>query len=353
MKSLYCTVDKIAMGTGGGAVTVNELEALRSVSDVDLVLSQDNIAPAVHDQPDSPFLYDYFALQQVQGYHFDIAHFYSGCFTETIRYLKEHGARVSYTVAAHDRKVSIEEFRRLGMEYPFHHISDDRLWQNYTEGIRLADLVIAPSGKSAEVLNSDIGCENIRVIPHGITQPEGIKPIPDNFDVAYLGAVGPDKGLIYLIQAWGILDYPDSRLILAGTGTETLDPFIHQVTDKGTFVLLGRVTDVAEVYNACSVYIQPSVTEAFGIEIPEAMSYARPVIASEGAGASELITNNSEGYRVPIRNPQAIADLIDVFYQDRDKISYMGERAWKKSIKYTWDRIKEQYATIYSSLQAK
>jgi len=349
MNSLYCTADMIGTETGGGLVTKNELEALRSVSDVELILSRDNIAPELFKQPDSPFLFDYFALQQVQNRHFDLAHFYSGCFTETAKFLKEQGTKVSYTVAAHDRHLSIEEFHRLGLEYPFHHISDDRLFEIYTEGYRLGDLVIAPSRGSTVILES-MGCRNVKVIPHGINLPKKVQPIPENFDVAYVGAVGPDKGLLYLIEAWGMLNYPDSRLILAGWGTETLEPFIRQISDKGNFALLGRVPDVADVFNACSIYIQPSVTEGFGIEILEAMSCSRPVIASEGAGAAELITDGENGFVVPIRKPQAIAEKIDWLKNHRAEMFEMGQRAGRKAKKFTWDRIRDRYGKLYSSL---
>lgn len=347
MISLYCTVDKIALETGGGIVTTNELQALRSMSEV-TVISRDNIAPAIFKQPDSPFLYDYFALQQVQGRHFDLAHFYSGSFSQTIRHLKEHGTKMSYMVAAHDRKISMEEFQSLGLEYPFHHISDDGLFEIYIEGVRLADIVIAPSTKSANLLKS-LGCLNVVVIPHGVYLPKKVKPIPERFDVAYLGQCGPDKGLIYLIQAWGMLNYPDSRLILAGSGTEDLEPFIRQVTDKGNFVLLGKVPDVADIYNACSAYVQPSVCEGFGLEILEAMAHSRPVIASEGAGAAELIEDGT-GFRVPVRNPEVIAEKIEWFKSNQDKIPEMGQRARSKARNYTWAKIQAIYAQIWREL---
>jgi len=345
MKSLYCTADKISMGTGGGAVTTNELEALKSVSDDVFVLSRDDIDPALFKQPASPFLEDYMALQQIKGKHFDLAQLYSGCFTETVRYLKDRGTKVSYTVAAHDRRLSIEEFQRLGLEYPFHHISDDRLWHIYTEGIRLADIVIAPSRKSAEILKSDIGCKNVIIIPHGIVWPKKVKPIPANFDVAYVGACGPDKSLIDLIQAWGMLNYQGSRLILAGPGTESLEPFIRRITNGGQFVLLGRVNHISEVYNISSVAVFPSVTEGFGLGILECMSYGRPVIASEGAGASEIV--GDAGFAVPIRDAKAIAEKIDWLKNDRASMLFMGQRGRIIARKYTWDKIQRLYKKVF------
>lgn len=349
MKSVYITADSIGIETGGGVVTHNELEALRSVSEVELVLSQDNIAPSRFHQPDSPFLYDYFALEQIKNKHFDLAHFYSGCFSQTIRYLKEKGTKATYTIAAHDRALSIDEFHRLGMEYPFHHVTDDRVWNIYTEGGRLADIVIAPSKLSAQILKSN-GCKRVVTIPHGVNLPKQVKPIPERFDVGYLGAVGPDKSLIDLIQAWAILNYSDSTLILAGSGTETLEPFIRQVADKANFVLLGRVPSPADLYNACSVYVQPSVTEGFGLGILEAIAHGRPVIASEGAGASDLI-DDSIGFVVPIRSPEVIADRINVLKSmPLSDLMEMGQRARQKAGNYTWGKIRKRYAQLFTTL---
>jgi len=350
MISLYCTADTIGTETGGGIVTRNELEALDSVSQVSLVLSQKIIAPARFRQPDSPFLYDYFALEQTKDKHFDIAHFYSWTFTQTVSRLKSQGTKVTYTVAAHDRKVTVEEFARMGLDYPFHHIKDDDLWQIYSEGYRLADVIIAPSKKSAEFLKSE-GCKKVVVIPHGTDLPKQVIPMPKRFDVGYLGAVGPDKGLIYLIQAWAKLNYPDSSLILAGSGTETLEPFVRHVADKANFVLLGRVSSPSELYNACSVYCQPSVVEGFGIGVLEAMAHGRPVIASEGAGASDLVDNGVNGFVVPIRSPEAIAEKVNLMKSmPHYDLIQMGQKARKKARNYTWGRIRRRYADAFAAL---
>lgn len=348
MKSLYCTPDTIGTETGGGVVTKNELLALKEISSEVTVIEGKDIAPAKFHQTDSPFLQDYMALQQIKDKHFDLAHFYSGCFSATIRWLKSKETKVTYTVAAHDRKVSIEEFGRLGLIYPFHHIKDNGLWSIYTEGIRLADFVIAPSTKSAEFLKSE-GCKKVIVIPHGVNLPQKVKPIPERFDVSYLGAVGPDKGVLYLIQAWAMLNYSDSNLILAGGGTETLEPFIRQIANQAQFKVLGQVPNVSDVYNACSVYIQPSVCEGFGIEVLEAMAHGRPVIASEGAGASDLI-DDSIGSVVPLRSPEAIAEKIDYFKNNRDRIPEMGQKARKKARNYTWGKIKGHYKKVWRAL---
>jgi len=350
LKALFCTADSVTAGTGGGNVCLNELQALREfvngVGSV-VVIEGKDINPANYRQPDSPFLYDFFALQLVKGQHFDLAHFYSGTFTQTISWLKSRGTKVTYTCPAHDRKVSVEEFQRLGLEYPFHHIKDDDLWNIYSEGHRLADVVITPSNMSARVMK-DEGCKNVVMIPHGCDLPNRVKSVPKDFTASYVGQIGPDKGVIYLILAWGMLGYDDAKLILAGQGTEILEPTIRSLVDAGGFQLMGYVQNPGEVYDTSSVYIQPSVEESFGIPILEAMAHGRPVIASEGAGASELVDGG--GFVVPRRDPKAIADKVSYLKNNPNLVGEMGRNAREKAKNYTWAKIRRQYGRVWASL---
>ncbi len=348
-KALYCTADSIGSITGGGAVTKNELQALMSVFDDVTVLSHLELSPEWWRQPETPFLSDYFALQQIKGKRFKHAHFYSGTFTQTVRYLKSRGTKVTYTVPAHDRKVTVEEFALNGLEYPWHHIKDDDLWEIFSEGYRLADVVVAPSKMSMDFLVKS-GCKSVRVIPHGCEIPDKVPGYPEMFRVGYLGQVGPDKGIRYLIAAWSELNYPDAELWLAGSGTEQLQPYIQQVAQNGRYNLMGRVANIAELYGNVSIYCQPSVCEGFGIEVLESMSYGRPVVVSKGAGAADIV-ESPYGEVVPIRNPHALAEAIETYHSHKDAIPQLGDIARDAARNHTWEGVRKQYAELFASLQ--
>lgn len=348
----YITADEVGSPSGGGQVTARELDFLEALGDDVITISHEELYPLASKLPDTPFLWDLLAadavatvLRREKVVH---AHFYSGTFTQTIRLLKAQGVFVTYTCPAHDRKVSAEEFARWGIAYPYPHLADDNLWRVFSGGLREADLVFAPSGVSAAFLRSE-GCQEVHVVPHGHSFLEKVPPQPQKFAVGYLGQIGPDKGLIYLIQAWGLLNFITSPLLLAGRGTEGLEPLITRLVNRGRFRLMGYVQSPSELYVACSIYVQPSVSEAWGIEVGEAMAHGRPVIVSSGAGAADLVTDGVDGFIVPPRDPSAIAEKIRWFSDRPWEIITMGQAARKKAEENTWSRSREKYLELWGS----
>jgi glycosyltransferase involved in cell wall biosynthesis len=349
IKSLFITADEVGIQTGGGTVTNNEYLALETLGGVDL-LQRADLLPSKKGLPDhDPFAFDAIALEKASHLGPQLTHFYAGTFSATINDLKSRGIKVSYTAAAHDRKTSIEEFGNLGYNYPWEHLTKEDLWQQYLAGYKAADLLICPSTLSANVMKS-YGCTNeIVVIPHGVHVPDETEKLPTKFTVGYLGQVGPDKGTIYLIRAWKKLNYSDAKLVFAGRSSIDLLPSIRS-DGGGQIQLKGFVQSISELYNMSSIYVQPSVCEGFGIEVLEAMAYGRPVIVADGAGAADVVTDGVDGFVVPKRNPSAIAEKIDWFYKNQQKIPLMGVMARKKACQYEWADIRRKYVEQWSKL---
>lgn len=248
---LYITSDVVGTATGGGVVTRHESQALRSLGETE-VWSLPGSTVWAGDQE---------ALRRFRSrpdWRPKLAHFYSGTFSETIKLLKGRGCLVTYTAAAHDVEVSREEHRKLGWPFDYPHLNDPAQWSSYVCGYLDADAVVCPSTLSASVMRAH-GCADgkIVVIPHGVEIPLVVAPPPVRFSAAYLGQPGADKGLIYLIKAWALLNYRDALLTIAGRGTEQLLGMVRE-HGGGNIQLLGAVDDVSSVYNACRVYVQPS-----------------------------------------------------------------------------------------------
>lgn len=345
---LYLTADAVGASTGGGVVTANESRALGQISE--LVVWSFPDAPRPWGADDAA----YDRLLVDESFRPRLAHLYSGTFTKTVALLKERGCRVTYTCAAHDVNISRAEYERFGFAFDYPHLTDPALWDRYVEGYRRADVVICPSELSAKIVRA-YGCEKVVVIPHGSdAAAAALVPMPKRFSVAYLGQPGPDKGLVYLLEAWKIIGYSgsDALLTIAGRGTEQIIPLVRQI-GGGSVYVRGAVDDVNEVYDACALYVQPSATEGFGIEVLEAMGRGRVVLCSDGAGARDILTKYPDQV-FPARDARALATCIDMYRTDFTLnpllFNTRAETAAKIARLYDWSIIRDRYCALWRSL---
>lgn len=354
---LYITADAVGESSGGGLVTSHELSALTSAGlGQTLVLSRNTLSlPPDPFEQDTVFFNTVTARAVPENFYgkLKLAHCYSGCLSETILELKCMGVKVTYTCAAHDVGISRREHQKLGMPFDYPHLNDENLWQKYLSGYKMADVLICPSTHSAQVMRN-YGCRNrIEIIPHGVEIPLGTQPYPQKFTVGYLGAIGPDKGLMYLLMAWRKLNYKDAVLVLAGKHTNT-GFMIHMVETfgGGNIELRGWVNSPSDLYDACSLYVQPSCSEGFGCEVLEAMAHGRPVLCSVGAGASDVVP---AAWTYEATNVDALAEKIDAA---RAVVERCVEKEWQQywvneATPYNWNNIHNRYKTLWQEVLAQ
>lgn len=357
MTLLYVTADTIGAASGGGLVTRHESEALREVGSARVLdrAYYDACPQGYLDVSDGrePWKYDNWSRYNfytgfIRGDMPRLAHFYAGTWSKTIEVLKAHSCKVTYTAAAHDVALSRREHEALGLPYDYPHLIDPDQWQRYLAGYQAADVLICPSQHSANVMRG-FGCtQRIEVIPHGVDlpAPEAVRPAPAIFTLGYLGAVGPDKGLRYLLQAWKRLAYKDAVLVLAGR--DSTSPFVRQLYDQfggGNVHFRGWVNSVTDFYNSISAYCQPSVTEGFGIEVIEALAHRRPVLCSTGAGAADVVP---QVCRYEATDVDALCDLIDSMKQSAELLTLSCRQ--ERIAPYTWDKVRARYQGVWKEL---
>ena len=67
------------------------------------------------------------------------------------------------------------------------------------------------------------------------------------------------------------------------------------------------------------------------------MSQGLPVIITENTGCSDMVIEGETGFLIPIRSPEAIADRLLWFLENRSAIDSMGQKAQNHAEKYSWD----------------
>lgn len=140
----------------------------------------------------------------------------------------------------------------------------------------------------------------------------------ENFNVAFVANVRPHKGLSYLLEAAKKLAvYKNIHIILIGKNIDQ-EPYVSLINSSGMsdrIHLTGFRNDVPQIVAACSVLVQASTRkEGLSRVILEALAAATPVIASAIEGNSEIIDDGVNGYIVPIKNSDAIAQRIIELY---------------------------------------
>jgi glycosyltransferase involved in cell wall biosynthesis len=83
----------------------------------------------------------------------------------------------------------------------------------------------------------------------------------------------------------------------------------------------------------------------------EAMACGLPVITTSNNGAADNVTHLKDGFIVPIRSPDAIAEHIEALYRDRELRQVMSEAALTKARKELgWDRYAIRLCDFYGSV---
>jgi glycosyltransferase involved in cell wall biosynthesis len=82
--------------------------------------------------------------------------------------------------------------------------------------------------------------------------------------------------------------------------------------------------DVKNYYAASDFHILPSEGDIWGLVVNESLAMGKPVICTERIGASELVKDGWNGFKVPIRSPHHLAHAIQQLIEDdtlRDSMS--------------------------------
>jgi glycosyltransferase involved in cell wall biosynthesis len=133
------------------------------------------------------------------------------------------------------------------------------------------------------------------------------------------GRIAPWKGQDVAIRAMALLsDRPEVQLVIVGDalfGEESYAAEMRALAAElglGARVhFLGFRSDVPVLMRAVDVLVHTSTApEPFGRVIAEGMLAERPVIATAGGGASEIVTAGETAWQVQPRDPAALASAI-------------------------------------------
>jgi glycosyltransferase involved in cell wall biosynthesis len=110
--------------------------------------------------------------------------------------------------------------------------------------------------------------------------------------------------------------------------------------------------ELPQALNAADALVLPSVAEAFGLVLVEAMACGLPVIATRAHGPAEIVGDRGSGWLIPPDDEDALVDALLAATTDRRERLARGRRAQADSRRYDWAAIAPRFASLYEQLLA-
>lgn len=233
-----------------------------------------------------------------------------------------------------------------------------RWFHNHTTG------TLVPTAALAEELGTQ-GFRNVQVLSRGVDtrlfSPARRSALlrmqweaqPEDPVCLVVSRLAPEKNLDLAFAAFDAIrnERPNARMVCVGTGpqAEALARRHPEVLFCG--MRTGEV--LAAHYASADLFLFPSLTETFGNVVSEALASGLPVVAFDHAAASQLITDDRNGWRV---TPGDEAGFITA---SRNAAHKVAQRRIKRgncaeSVRHLgWERIHDSYAALLEDVVAR
>jgi teichuronic acid biosynthesis glycosyltransferase TuaC len=219
-----------------------------------------------------------------------------------------------------------------------------------------ARTVIANSAGTARRCQA-LGARDVRVIHLGADIPPAASRPPVTPTLVTVGDLVARKRHADVVAALPRLAarHPELRYRIVGDGPERepLQALAARLGVADRVQLLGALPHkeaVAEAEGA-SVFVLPSVFEAFGVSYIEAMAAGVPAVGCRGEDGPEEITAAGDGLElVPPRDPAALAQALEELLSNPERRAALG-RAARETVEraFTWQRCGTETVAVYSA----
>ncbi|MBC7232028.1 MAG: glycosyltransferase family 4 protein [Chloroflexi bacterium] len=235
-----------------------------------------------------------------------------------------------------------EEFARWGLSF---HAPQATTVRAIAE-MAVADYILIPSEFVRQsFLGEGFPAEKLIQVPFGVDtarfRPSEV-PAAHPFRALFVGQVGIRKGVPYLLEAWRQLGWRDAELWLVGRALPECQLILRRYEDLPGLRLIGHLDNPVEAYRQADVFAFPSIEEGSALVTYEALACGLPVVATPNAGS--VVRDGVEGFIVPIRNVEALANALERLRADKRLRQEMGRAARERAREFTWERYGDKLA---------
>ncbi|WP_350343342.1 glycosyltransferase family 4 protein [Proteinivorax tanatarense] len=192
--------------------------------------------------------------------------------------------------------------------------------RGFSQSVKGVDEIICVSKHLKEYIKPLAKKKKVKVIYNGISLPPLInKETTDAVNIGCCGRLTQIKGIHILVDAFIKLSKEHRNIYLHiigdGPGKTTLQKQAQPVKDRVVFY--GYLNSPYVKMSRFDIFVQPSLSEGFGITVLEAMALDIPVIASDAGGLKEIIMHNKNGLIVEKNNIDNLKDALQKLIQQK------------------------------------
>jgi glycosyltransferase involved in cell wall biosynthesis len=202
--------------------------------------------------------------------------------------------------------------------------------------------------------------DNLKYIPFGVNLNPNVEKreiaIGEKFTYMYFGWLSPVRGITDLMYAFGETHskLKESKLIIANPGDHYEEEAILRRLNNSDYMdrvqVLTWQENMNDTIKQADVVVLP-FRGTFGYSQPplvilEAMINSKPVISCNIGCINELIKNDETGLLIERGDIDGLVKAM-LTLQDKRKCSDMGQKAFEKIQKNSWQNVIDKYLDLY------
>ena len=234
-----------------------------------------------------------------------------------------------------------------------------RIFRQMNQELERADVVLCPSTFVRDTMvQNGIPEDKCFISPFGVdTSVFKQRPTPPTKPkFVCVGTVCLRKGHQYLFRAFEKVKarLPQAELVCVGEVKCDFRREWPQWKNSITHVERMAHSELASLLQSASAFVFPSLEEGFARVLSEAMGAGLPIIATHESGASTLIQDGVQGFLVPPRRLEPLAEAMIKIATDLELNQRMGQAAYEVGARRnTWQDYGDRLLAEYERRLAK
>ncbi len=193
--------------------------------------------------------------------------------------------------------------------------------------------------------------------------------------VLFVGVIQPRKNLVRLIEAFARLKKHETKTDIGNVNLGSRSETQHDDLDSLALVIAGKLgwmyDDVLRMpgklgvadqvkfigfvedehlpvlFQEAELYVQPSLTEGFGLPVLEAMAARTPVVSSRAGALAEVVGN--AGLLVEPTSVDELSEAMKLVLSSQELREGLVEKGLRRVKQFTWERTARATLSVFES----